>query len=36
MSEIEFLEKSFLEIDHVFNYWSIIEYEVIEEIKEVA
>jgi hypothetical protein len=36
MTEIEFLEKSFLEIDIAFDYWLMIEYEGIEEIKEVA
>jgi hypothetical protein len=36
MTEIEFLEKSFLEIDDPFDYWSMIEYDVIEEMKEVA
>ncbi len=36
MKEFEFLEKSFLEIDRPFDYWSIIEYELIEEMKEVA
>jgi hypothetical protein len=36
MKEFEFLEKSFLEIDRAFDYWLMIEYEVIEEIKEVA
>jgi hypothetical protein len=36
MTEIEFLEKLFLEIDSPFDYWSMIEYEGIEEIKEVA
>lgn len=36
MTEIEFFAKSFLEIDRPFNYWSIIEQEHIEEIKEVA
>jgi hypothetical protein len=32
MTEIEFLEKSFLEIDFAFDYWLMIDY----EIKEVA
>ena len=36
MSEFEFYEKVFLEIDRAFDYWSMIEYEIIEEIKEVA
>ena len=36
MTEFEFLEKSFLEIDRAFDYWSMLEYELIEEIKEVA
>ena len=36
MTEIEFFKKSFLEIDRAFDYWSVIEYEVVEEVKEVA
>jgi hypothetical protein len=36
MTEIEFLEKSFLEIDFAFDYWSMLEYQVVEQIKEVA
>jgi hypothetical protein len=36
MTEIEFLEKSFLDIDNPFDYWAIIEYGIIEQIKEVA
>jgi hypothetical protein len=36
MTEIQFLEKSFLEIDSPFDYWSIIKYDVAQEMKEVA
>lgn len=36
MREFEFFEKSFLEIDRAFDYWSMIEYEEMEGIKEVA
>jgi hypothetical protein len=36
MTEIEFLEKSFLEIDFAFDFWLMIDYPVIEKIKEVA
>jgi len=36
MSEFEFLQKSFLEIDRAFDYWSMIEYERIDDVKEVA
>jgi hypothetical protein len=32
ITEIEFLEKSFLEIDIAFDYWLMID----DEIKEVA
>ena len=36
MYEFEFYEKAFLEIDRAFDFWSILEYEAIENIKEVA
>jgi hypothetical protein len=36
MEEIEFLEQSFLEIDRAFSLLSIMEYEALEVIKEVA
>lgn len=36
MEEIEFLEQAFLEIERAFDLWSILEYEDLEVIKEVA
>jgi len=36
MEEIEFLEQAFLEIERAFNLLTIMEYEALEVIKEVA
>lgn len=36
MIDIEFLKKSFLEIDRSFELWHVMEHKIIEEILEVA